>query len=72
VDNLQTKADLSYANIHIPLMDLAANKLNTSTTNDKAYKAASSASISDKSWDFCKKTGWNLFIYFISFNVRQP
>jgi hypothetical protein len=31
VDNLQTKADLSYADIHARLMDLAANKSTPST-----------------------------------------
>jgi hypothetical protein len=59
VDNLQTKADLSYANIHARLMDLPANKSTSSTTDDKAYKAgSSSASTSDKSCTFCKKKGW--------------
>jgi hypothetical protein len=59
VDSLQMKADLSYADIHARLMDLAANNSTSSTTNDKAYKAgSSSASTSDKSCTFCKKKGW--------------
>jgi hypothetical protein len=59
VDNLQKKADLSYADIHARLMDLAANKSTSTTTDDKANEAgSSSASTSDKSCTFCKKTGW--------------
>jgi hypothetical protein len=56
VDNLQTIADLSYPDIHARLMDLAANKSTSSTTDDQAYKAgSSSASTGEKSCTFCKK-----------------
>jgi hypothetical protein len=58
VDNLQMKADLSYADIYARLMDFAANKSTSSTTDDKAYKArSSSASTGDKSCTICKKKG---------------